>query len=327
MITKLTKEINDLKSILSIRKKRGNFGEIEDQFLKLKEENEQLKKYVIGNLTNDNIEKLISENKILKLELQKLRSKNEFYPNKDTITISHKEDITNYKNYKELSTQNSKNLDLIENLSSSKNLSHSYKSALDSNYEINQKIISLNLKNNLNDIFSPIDNKKISYNFHQLNSTNNKLISAGLNILSPTGARKNMSSSMLNIKNTSEKKNNISINRNLFENKNNQVQIYSNLNLKTIDASPSKFNNLNKSTNILSEIKELKAANERLKFLEQIEQKNAVKITKEMERIKNKKFVKLEEENNKKVDRQKNMERIEEPMKKISYLYRDKNKH
>lgn len=312
---------------MSIRKKRGNFGEIEDQFLKLKEENEQLKKYVIGNLTNDNIEKLISENKILKLELQKLRSKNEFFPNKDTITISHKEDINNYKNYKELSTQNSKNLDLIENLSSSKNLSHSYKSALDSNYEMNQKIISLNLKNNLNDIFSPIDNKKISYNFHELNSTNNKLISAGLNILSPTGARKNMSSSMLNIKNSSEKKNNISMNKNLFENKNNQEQMYSNLNLKTIDSNPTKFNNLNKSTNILSEIKELKAANERLKFLEQIEQKNAVKITKEMERIKNKKFVKLEEENNKKVDRQKNMERIEEPMKKISYLYRDKNKH
>ncbi len=33
----------------------------------------------MANLTKDNIEKLISEDKILKLELQKLISKNEFF--------------------------------------------------------------------------------------------------------------------------------------------------------------------------------------------------------------------------------------------------------
>ena len=76
LINKLTKEINSLKEILSIRKKRGTYGEIEDQFTKLKEENERLKKYVLSNLTDENIEKLLSENKNLKLELQKFKSKN-----------------------------------------------------------------------------------------------------------------------------------------------------------------------------------------------------------------------------------------------------------
>jgi hypothetical protein len=262
----------------------------------------------MGNLTNDNIEKLISENKFLKLELQKLRSKNEFYSNKDTITISHKEDITNYKNYKEFSNLNAKNFDLIENLNSSKNLSHSYKSALDSNYEMNQKINSQNLKNNLNDIFSPIENKKISYNLNhnQLNSENKKLISAGLNVLSPSMRNISSSSSMLNIKNHSEKKNNFSLKKNLNFPQNNfndygygyDLPLYS---LKTIDTNTNtnttnnnnKINSLSKSSNILNEIKELKAANERLKFLEQMEQKNAVKMMKEMERIKNKKFKKI----------------------------------
>lgn len=60
-----------------MRKKRGTFGELENQFIKLKEENEKLKRFA---MTGENIEQLLYENKILKLELQKLKSKSDdFY--------------------------------------------------------------------------------------------------------------------------------------------------------------------------------------------------------------------------------------------------------
>jgi len=71
MLNKLINEINSLKQILSIRKKTGKIADIETQLFKLKEENERLKQFV---KTNENIEKLIEENKLLKVELQKLKS-------------------------------------------------------------------------------------------------------------------------------------------------------------------------------------------------------------------------------------------------------------
>ena len=71
LVQKLTKEISQLREILSMRKKRGNITDVETEFLKLKAENERLKNFVMNN---ENIEKLLNENKLLKLELQKLRT-------------------------------------------------------------------------------------------------------------------------------------------------------------------------------------------------------------------------------------------------------------
>lgn len=76
LIKRLTDEINNLKQILSIRKRRGNYGEVENQFIRLKEENEKLKQSFFNS---EEIEKLIYENRVLKLELQKLKSKNDFF--------------------------------------------------------------------------------------------------------------------------------------------------------------------------------------------------------------------------------------------------------
>ncbi len=82
MLNKLINEINSLKQILSIRKRIGKIGDIETQLFKLKEENERLKQFV---KTNENIENLIEENKLLKIELQKLKSEikaDEFFDEK-----------------------------------------------------------------------------------------------------------------------------------------------------------------------------------------------------------------------------------------------------
>jgi hypothetical protein len=87
LVKKLMSEINYLKEILAMRKKNGTVKSIEDQFLKLKEENEKLKQFVMNR---DNIEKLIQENNSLKLELQKFKSKsNSFQNNFETISISN----------------------------------------------------------------------------------------------------------------------------------------------------------------------------------------------------------------------------------------------
>jgi hypothetical protein len=75
LVQKLQKEINNLKQILNLRKKRGNFGDYESEFLKLKSENDKLKQIATNK---EGVEKLLSENKMLKLELQKLKT-NEVY--------------------------------------------------------------------------------------------------------------------------------------------------------------------------------------------------------------------------------------------------------
>lgn len=70
LVKKLLNEINQLKQILSMRKKIGTVN-IENQLIKLKEENDKLKQFAMNS---ENIEYLINENNMLKLELQKFKS-------------------------------------------------------------------------------------------------------------------------------------------------------------------------------------------------------------------------------------------------------------
>ncbi len=213
VINKLTKEINSLKEILSIRKKRGTFGEIEDQFTKLKEENERLKNYVMANMTDENIEKLLSENKYLKLELQKLKSKK--------TESSTDGDIDNdYSNYNSIKTERK---NLIQN-------------------------------------FNPGSNKLIGVGSEIVYNSNNI--------------------------------NNISLNKSYNQ-------------------------------NVLAEMKELKAANRRLKLLEDMEKKNGIKLKLEMEKIHLEKMKKQEILFNKNLERKKDIERIDGHIKRLNYLYKN----
>ena len=69
IVKKLSNELNELKQILSIRTKRGTLEPVQRELMKLREENNQLKKYFNGN---DAVQKLIKENMFLKAELKKL---------------------------------------------------------------------------------------------------------------------------------------------------------------------------------------------------------------------------------------------------------------
>ena len=71
LVTKLQKEIQHLRSILSLNRK-GGLEDLSHQMLALKEENERLKQ-MTKNLTVEEVETLKQENKKLRLELQSLR--------------------------------------------------------------------------------------------------------------------------------------------------------------------------------------------------------------------------------------------------------------
>jgi hypothetical protein len=84
LVQKLTNEINQLREVLSLRKKRGIISDVETELFKLKAENERLKNFVVNN---ESIERLIQENKMLKLELQKIRTSEDIYSSvKDSTT-------------------------------------------------------------------------------------------------------------------------------------------------------------------------------------------------------------------------------------------------
>ena len=62
---KICEEISQLKQLLNIRKKRGTLEPIQEELLKLKDENTQLKKYLGGGSNIDRIKELTDENKNL----------------------------------------------------------------------------------------------------------------------------------------------------------------------------------------------------------------------------------------------------------------------
>jgi hypothetical protein len=74
-IVKLTKEVNELKEILNVRKKRGNLEPIEEEVVKLKIENKHLRS-IVSKQNPKQIQKLMAENKYLKKELSKYTQNN-----------------------------------------------------------------------------------------------------------------------------------------------------------------------------------------------------------------------------------------------------------
>lgn len=105
LIKKLQQEIKNLKDIINIRKKTGKIDNTEIEMLKLKEENSKLK-YFFNSPTMD-IEKLLQENKKLKIDIQKIKSN--YFEQTENITINSPISRSNSKS-------NFSNLSLSSNL-------------------------------------------------------------------------------------------------------------------------------------------------------------------------------------------------------------------
>ena len=158
IIKKLSNEVKELRQILQLRTKRGTLDPIQEEFIKLKEENSQLKKY----MHNNKIMKIIKENELLKQKIQKLSSHS----------------VTKTSSSYNLNFNDNSNLFYFNDNYTSNKTSKNSKSNLDNN-----EIFS-NLGSNIISDYNnyPIKNKKYYFSDNQskvssrTNDTNSKLI-------------------------------------------------------------------------------------------------------------------------------------------------------
>ncbi|CAK93845.1 unnamed protein product (macronuclear) [Paramecium tetraurelia] len=75
LVNKLVKEIDYLKSLLNMKRSGLNQNDLHFKLMKMQEENERLRE---GQLSNDEVEKIIQENRKMKEELQKLQQQSSF---------------------------------------------------------------------------------------------------------------------------------------------------------------------------------------------------------------------------------------------------------
>ena len=132
-IFKLYKELSELKQLLLLREKRGNLNPLQAQFLQLKKENSQLKKFLGGDNNINIFEKLIKENNYLKREIKELTSQNLILKNENNIYFKE----NNNNDYNDMILDFKKKT--FKNSLSDNNIFN--------NYDYNRKIFSKNISN------------------------------------------------------------------------------------------------------------------------------------------------------------------------------------
>jgi hypothetical protein len=194
---KLREELFQLKQLLNIRRKRGTLEPIQEELLKLKDENTQLKKFLGGENNVNKIQELMVENNNLRKEIKNLRNINQNLKNE-----------INSKPNSQISSEFNDNL--------KNNFSAKKKSKLNNDIYSNNKSSSLkNLNNNtnkdsylkttVNDVIStPKNNNKNKVNRYDIDdmlesneteknqnknkmSKNNKYQKSGKNVLLESG--------------------------------------------------------------------------------------------------------------------------------------------
>ena len=256
---KIREELYQLKQLLNIRRKRGTLEPIQEELLKLKDENTQLKKFLGGENNVNKIQELMIENNNLRREIKNLRNINqnlkneinskpnsqmssEFNDNlKNNFSVKRKSKLNNDNNksssLKNLNNNNNKNnyLNTVNNIISTPKNSNKNKI---NKYDIDDMLESNETEKNQN---------KMSKNNKFQKSEKNVLLESGQNIVYGSNYEKNKNNKEdnelnnvdnydinNNSKNNKSKKNtNVSKNKNLnqlsdFINSNNP---YENLNL------------------------------------------------------------------------------------------------
>ena len=98
---KICSELSQLKQLLNIRKKRGTLEPIQEELLKLKDENTQLRKYLGGENNVNRIQELIAENNNLRKEIKNLQTMNKNLKNEiNSKPMSHLSSELNADNNK-----------------------------------------------------------------------------------------------------------------------------------------------------------------------------------------------------------------------------------
>ena len=183
---KICDELFQLKQLLNIRKKRGTLEPIQEELLKLKDENQQLKKYLGGGSSVDRIKELMDENKNLRKEIKTLNEINKNLKNeiKNKPLSQYSEDVYSPSNGKNKS-KNKNNGNNNYNYSSQKNKNsnnNTYSTNNDNGNNIktnNNKTRNLNTNsskelddyNNSNHLYTL--NEKLTYKMDDENNNNN----------------------------------------------------------------------------------------------------------------------------------------------------------
>ena len=235
IIQRLNLEIKELREILKLRSKRGNLNTLQEEFIKLKEENKKLKYYVNENNNNNEMMRLIQENEFLKEQIRKLMNNNNNLSD-DINNINYNNlnnDINNNNNfdYNKINNLNNNYNNLYNNLQVKKDLNKNIiltkglKRTRNLNNIIDYKdnIISKTGKNIINNLprsksnINPKIIDKNSYNNYYLNSPNFKYSNSNFRTLS--------------YDNKTVKKNNSSINSKLIEMTNKKLKMLDELHM------------------------------------------------------------------------------------------------
>ena len=287
---KICDELFQLKQLLNIRKKRGTLEPIQEELLKLKDENAQLKKCLGGGNNVNRIQQLIVENNNLKKEIKTLTELNKSLKNEiNSKPVSHlsydlngnNDNIKNAKlnnaysknNYylnnknsgslKNLNDSNKKNDYLHTTTNGNKNNKNKYD--IDDIMNINDNTTENNVNNNTNSNLKVIKNSK--------STKNNVFLESGQNIIYGSTDKK------YDLKKEKEKNDENEdnyddlndINYDDFEDDINELEN------KNINNNNKSKNNANNTKNVKSKLNNLTNPYERLHILDQLEMDNKKK--------------------------------------------------
>ena len=158
---KICEELFQLKQLLNIRKKRGTLEPIQEELLKLKDENMQLKKYLGSGSNVDRIKELMDENKNLRKEIKSLAEMNKNLKNeiKNKPLTNYSEDIPNASNKKTNNNYSANKNKNKNNINANKN-NNNYNKNNNSNINGKDNNNYKKYNNNINNINTNLNNGK-----------------------------------------------------------------------------------------------------------------------------------------------------------------------
>ena len=314
--SKICDELFQLKQLLNIRRKRGTLEPIQEELLKLKDENTQLKKYLGGSSNIDRIKELMLENKNLKKEIKNLNELNKNLKNEiKNKPLSHlSEDTFNNGSSNKKNTYPTKNNNNLNNINTTNfdteqndiiiNDKKTRNSKLNNG---NDEFINKNTKNTKNSLLTVNDiiTGKNKDNSNALNDYNKFDIDDMLDINDNNNddfynkEKNNLMKNSKQTKNSVLKEsgqniiygmNNLNKNNNLNSHNDNSIEELNNINYDDLENELNEGNNSknNKETNPkLAKLKKTTTPDERLEILDQLEMENRKETEELLENMKN----------------------------------------
>ena len=287
---KICDELFQLKQLLNIRKKRGTLEPIQEELLKLKDENTQLKKCLGGGNNVNRIQQLIAENNSLKKEIKTLTELNKSLKNEiNSKPVSHLSYDLNGNNDNNKNAKlnnaysknnyymNNKNSGSLKNLNDSNkkdnylhtttngNKNNKNKYDIDDIMLINDNTKENNINNNTNSNLKVIKNSK--------STKNNVFLESGQNIIYGS-SDKNYDLKKEKEKNDENEDNYDDLNDINYDDFEDDVNDLDNKNINNNNKSK---NNTNNNKNVKSKLNNLTNPYERLHILDQLEMDNKKK--------------------------------------------------